>query len=35
MNGKHVEEITYSLMGLLGLATVYLFLEFGYILLQR
>jgi hypothetical protein len=35
MNGRHIEEMTYSLLGVLGLATVYLFLEFGYILLQR
>lgn len=35
MNGRHIEEMAYSLMGVLGLATVYLFLEYGYILLQR
>jgi uncharacterized membrane protein YuzA (DUF378 family) len=35
MNGRHVEEVTYSLVGLLGLATVYMFMELCYILLQR
>ena len=35
MNGRHVEEMTYGFMGVLGLATLYLFLELGYILLQR
>ena len=35
MNGKHVEEVTYGLVGLLGLATVYMFLELCFILLQR
>ena len=35
MNGRHVEEVTYSLVGLLGLATVSMFMELCYILLQR
>ena len=35
MNGRRIEEVTYSLIGVLGVATLYLFLEFGYILLQR
>ena len=35
MNNKQVEAIIYGLIGLLGSATVYLFLELTYILFQR